>query len=128
VADEKFLKDSKELFTEHLEKFVFEESKWKYIDENEKSKGIYITTKWRDGIQRVTRIIFNGTYPDSPPILKVTPRPKDKCFDSEGFLHWAENRQKRVWDKYKNHMNPLIYLVDELYDKYGIDVYFDLKT
>jgi len=122
------VKDSKEIFVEHLEDIVSKQnSDWKFIDEKEKYKGIYISTKWRDGIQRVTRLIYNGNYPESPPILKSTPRPKDKCFDSEGFLHWAERSQKRVWDRYKHHMNPLIYLIDELYDKYGLDILFDLK-
>lgn len=122
------LKEGKNLFLEHLEEIISKQLEWKFINEKDKYKGIYISTKWRDGIQRVTRIIFNGNYPESPPILKVTPRPKDKCFDSEGFLHWAENRQKRVWDRYKHHLNPLIYLIDELYDKYGLDILFDLNA
>ena len=120
-----------ELFRNHLEYIVgLNASDWKYIDEKNPGKGIYVNSKWRDGVNRVTKILFNAEYPDVPPTIQVTPRPKDPCFDSSGFLHFAQKRArttKLVWDRYKHHLNPLIYLIDELYDKYGIDLYFDLK-
>ncbi|MHA1301888.1 MAG: hypothetical protein ACTSO9_20925 [Candidatus Helarchaeota archaeon] len=120
-----------EMFKQHLKDIInMNASEWKYLDKKKPEKGIYINSKWRDGITRVTKILFNADYPDLPPTIQVTPRPKDPCFDSEGFLHFAQKREKTthlVWDRYKNHLNPLIYLMDELYDKYGIDLYFDLK-
>ncbi|MHA1377080.1 MAG: hypothetical protein ACTSRG_01745 [Candidatus Helarchaeota archaeon] len=121
-----------EMFKKHLAEIInWNSSEWKYLDKKKPEKGIYINSKWRDGVTRVTKILFNADYPDLPPTIQVTPRPKDPCFDSEGFLHFAQKREKRtrlVWDRYKNHLNPLVYLMDELYDKYGIDLYFDLKV
>ncbi len=123
---------SAELFKKHLSGIVnLNGSEWKYLDEKKPEKGIYTNSKWRDGVTRVSKILFNAEYPNVPPTIQVTPRPKDLCFDNSGFLHFAQKREKTtrlVWDKYKNHLNPLIYLIDELYDKYGIDLYFDLKV
>ncbi|MFX1452818.1 MAG: hypothetical protein ACFFCM_18420, partial [Promethearchaeota archaeon] len=126
------MKIGTELFKTHLKEIVgMNGSEWKYIDNKRPEKGIYVSSKWRDGVVRVSKILFNAEYPDMPPTIQVTPRPKDPCFDSEGFLHFAQRREKRthlVWDRYKSHVNPLIYLIDELYDKYGIDLFFDLKV
>ncbi|MHA1146079.1 MAG: hypothetical protein ACTSRW_15180 [Candidatus Helarchaeota archaeon] len=116
------------LFAEHVNEIVEKHpNEWKFIDEKIKHKGIFMVSKWRDAIVRTTRVLFNADYPEKPPIVKVTPRPKDPCFDSEGFLHWAEHSRNLVWSRYKHHLNPLIYLIDELYDKYGVDLFFDLK-
>jgi hypothetical protein len=123
---------SAELFKKHLSGIVnLNGSEWKYLDEKKPEKGIYINSKWRDGVTRVSKILYNAEYPKVPPTIQVTPRPKDPCFDNSGFLHFAQKREKTthlVWDRYRNHLNPLIYLIDELYDKYGIDLYFDLKV
>lgn len=119
------------VFKEHINEIVnLDHSEWKFIDESMPEKGIYATSKWRDGVVRVSKILFNADYPDLPPTVQVTPRPKNACFDSEGYLHFAQKTGKTthlVWDHYRSHLNPLIYLIDELYDKYGLDLFFDLK-
>lgn len=122
------MKPTADLFTEHVKDIVQRHSKeWKLIDESLPQKGMYMQSKWRDGVFRTTRVLLNAEYPEKPPIVKATPRPKDPCFDSKGFLHWAEHSRKLVWNRYKHHLNPLIYLIDELFDKYGADLFFDLK-
>ena len=122
------MKTNVELFTDHLKEIIKRHPEvWKFLDEESPHKGIYMSSKWRDGVLRTTIILYNSEYPERPPIVKATPRPKDVCFDSEGFLHWAEKSRTLVWNRYKNHLNPLIYLVDELYDKYGADLLFDLS-
>ncbi|MFX1295610.1 MAG: hypothetical protein ACFFD2_12265 [Promethearchaeota archaeon] len=118
----------RELFKSHVADVIDRESykEWKLIDKNDMAKGIYSTTTWRDGKTRVTEITYNTGYPLIPPIIKVIPKPNNPCFDSEGFLHFAELKSKLVWNRYKDHFNPLIYLIDELYSKYGLDLFFDL--
>ncbi|MHA1309638.1 MAG: hypothetical protein ACTSWR_05540 [Candidatus Helarchaeota archaeon] len=119
-----------EVFTQHINELINmnQHKEWKLIDENNLSKGIYSTSKWRDGINRVTQILYAFGYPENPPTIKVSPPPKDPCFDNEGILHFALFGNKLVWKKYHSHQNPLVYLIDELYDKYGLDLFFDLKT
>ncbi|MHA1271015.1 MAG: hypothetical protein ACTSPY_14575 [Candidatus Helarchaeota archaeon] len=119
-----------ELFTKHINDLVKSNNnnEWKLIDGNNSSKGIYSSSKWRDGINRITQILYSFGYPTNPPTIKVSPPPKDPCFDSEGVLHFALFGNNLVWKKYHSHQNPLIYLIDELYDKYGLDLFFDLET
>ena len=122
------LEENKELFTKHVADVIVRESykEWKPISEDDLSKGMYSTTTWRDGKTRVTQITYNTGYPELPPIIKVIPKPNNPCFDNEGFLHFAESKSRLVWHRYKDHLNPLIYLIDELYSKYGLDLFFDL--
>ncbi|MBD3230022.1 MAG: hypothetical protein GF329_17700 [Candidatus Lokiarchaeota archaeon] len=119
-----------ELFIEHVNDLLNfnHNNEWKLIDENDSSQGVFSSSKWRDGVKRVTQIKHSLGYPKNPPIIKVTPPPKDPCFDNEGFLHFALSGNIPVWKKYHSHKNPLIYLIDELYDKYGLDLFFDLET
>ncbi|MHA1230974.1 MAG: hypothetical protein ACTSRP_21980 [Candidatus Helarchaeota archaeon] len=119
-----------DLFTEHINELIKlkQYSEWKLINESDSSKGIYSTSKWRDGVKRVTQILYSFGYPKTPPTIKVNPPPKDPCFDNEGILHFALLGKNLVWKKYHSHQNPLIYLIDELYDKYGLDLFFDLET
>ncbi len=122
------LEENKELFRKHVADVIVRESykEWKPINEDDLSKGMYSTTTWRDGKTRVTEITYNAGYPELPPIIKVIPKPNNPCFDNEGFLHFAESKSRLVWHRYKDHLNPLIYLIDELYSKYGLDLFFDL--
>ncbi len=120
--------EGKELFKKHIADIIVRQSykEWKLLNENDLTKGLYSTTTWRDGKTRVTELTYNAGYPETPPIIKVIPKPNNPCFDSEGYLHFAELRTKLVWNRYKDHLNPLIYLIDELYSKYGLDLFFDL--
>jgi ubiquitin-protein ligase len=122
------VEDNLELFKKHIADIVVQEQykDWKLIDENDLSKGIYSTTTWRDGKTRVTEITFNIGYPEFPPTIKVIPKPNNPCFDNEGYLHFAEFKSRLVWNRYKDHVNPMVYLIDELYSKYGLDMFFDL--
>ncbi|MHA1131731.1 MAG: hypothetical protein ACTSQI_05270 [Candidatus Helarchaeota archaeon] len=122
------LEAKKELFKKHVADVIVRESykEWTPINETDLTKGMYSTTTWRDGKIRVTEITFNAGYPEVPPIIKVIPKPNNPCFDNEGYLHYAESKSRLVWYRYKDHLNPLIYLIDELYNKYGLDLFFDL--
>ena len=120
--------EGRELFKNHIANVLVRESynDWNPIDKNDLTKGIYSTTTWRDGKTRVTEITFNSGYPQFPPMIKVIPKPNNPCFDKEGYLHFAEFKSKLVWNRYRDHLNPLIYLIDELCGKYGLDMFFDL--
>jgi len=120
--------EGRELFQKHIADIMVQEiyKDWRLIDEKDLTKGIYLTTTWRDGKTRITEITYNSGYPELPPIIRVIPKPNNPCFDNEGYLHFAEFKFRLVWNRYKDHLNPLIYLIDELYTKYGLDVFFDL--
>ena len=118
------------IFSEHINDLLEldNQKEWELIDENNPNKGIFSVSKWRDGVKRVTQILYSLGYPKNPPTIRVNPPPKDPCFDNEGILHFALLGSNLVWKKYFSHQNPLIYLIDELYDKYGLDLFFDLDT
>jgi hypothetical protein len=119
-----------DLFEEHIKDLLNmnHNNEWKLLDEKDESQGIYSKSKWRDGVDRVTQILYAFGYPKNPPTIRVIPPPKDPCFDNEGILHFALLGNNLVWKKYHSHQNPLVYLIDELYDKYGLDLFFDLET
>ena len=134
--------ETEDQFTRHILEIIKKDAKWMLIDKKNPSRGIYFNSTWRDGIQRLTQILPNAGYPLTPPIVRSIPRPKNPCFDNQGFLHWVyvpsekadkvkksrKDKDKPAWDRYKYHINPLIYLIDELYVKYGADVFYDLEV
>ncbi|MFX1295720.1 MAG: hypothetical protein ACFFD2_12825 [Promethearchaeota archaeon] len=72
----------------------------------------------RTGRILVLKILFNEGYPERPPIVISIPPIHDTCFDNKGILNFALKKGIYVWQKYKKYSNPLIYLADELANKY----------
>ncbi len=66
----------------------------------------------------VLKITYNKTYPEYPPSVISTPPIRDVCWNSRGELQFAYEGRQFVWSKYKEYSNPLIYLVDEITEKY----------
>lgn len=66
----------------------------------------------------VLTITYNNGYPGNPPKVNSSPPIRDICWDSKGNLHFALEKNQFVWLKYKDYSNPLIYLVDEITEKY----------
>ncbi|NVM55198.1 MAG: hypothetical protein HWN66_15945 [Candidatus Helarchaeota archaeon] len=73
----------------------------------------------RSGRVLVIKILFNEGYPEKPPIVMTTPPIRDVCFDNQGILNFASRKGLFVWAKYKRYSNPLVYLADELANKYN---------
>ncbi|MHA1785443.1 MAG: hypothetical protein ACTSVE_09600, partial [Candidatus Helarchaeota archaeon] len=63
-------------------------------------------------------ITYNKGYPNTPPKVNSSPPIRDVCWDSNGNLHFAMEASGLVWQKYQNYSNPLIYLIDEITEKY----------
>jgi hypothetical protein len=63
-------------------------------------------------------MLFHEGYPELPPIVVSTPPIRDVCFDNRGVLNFASKKGIFVWAKYKRYSNPLVYLADELANKY----------
>lgn len=66
----------------------------------------------------VIKILYNEGYPDKPPVVMSSPPIRDICFDNQGILNFALKHGLFVWQKYKKYSNPLVYLADELANKY----------
>jgi ubiquitin-protein ligase len=72
----------------------------------------------RNGRVIVLKILFNEGYPEKPPLVTSSPPIRDVCFDNKGVLSFATKKGLFVWKKYKRYSNPLVYLADELANKY----------
>ena len=66
----------------------------------------------------VLKITYNKTYPNYPPQVISSPAIRDVCWNSRGELQFAYDENQVVWSKYKEYSNPLVYLVDEITEKY----------
>lgn len=113
---------SKQIFAEHIYDLTvrpgYYRSSWKLINKSIPLLGAYGHFMSQDSRVIVVKILYNAEYPNNPPKVISTPPIRDACWDNKGILHWAKWGDAFVWSKYQNYSNPLIYLVDEITEKY----------
>ena len=113
---------SKQVFGEHCYDLIampgYYSKSFKLVDKKLVYKGIYGHFMDDHGRIIVLTITYNQGYPINPPKVNSSPPIRDVCWDSKGNLHFAMDRSHFVWLKYKDYSNPLVYLVDEITEKY----------
>ncbi|MHA1299133.1 MAG: hypothetical protein ACTSO9_06860 [Candidatus Helarchaeota archaeon] len=113
---------SKQVFATHVYDLTirpgYYQRTWKLINKKMPVKGAFGHFMSRDLRVIVIKILYNSNYPENPPKIISTPPIRDVCWDNKGVLHWAKWGDQFVWSKYKDHSNPLIYLADEITEKY----------
>ncbi len=114
---------SKRVFAEHAYDLCnrpgYYKSTWQLFSKTEPIKGVYGHFMDPKGRVIVIKMLFNEGYPENPPIVMTTPPIRDVCFDNQGILNFASRKGLFVWKKYKRYSNPLVYLADELANKYN---------
>ena len=120
---------SQRLFAEHIYDLCnrpgYYSTSWKPIDSKKLFKGAIGHFMDVQGRIIVIRILHGPGYPLNPPKVVSSPPIRDLCWDSKGELHFAMTESpikkkdpKFVWRQYIEFSNPLIYIVDEITEKY----------